>query len=83
MEKIIFDTDFKMFSDDAYALAMLANSGEVNILGATVVPGNVWQNEGIAYTLRFLDIINHPEIPVAIGAIEPLLGNRQASIAAE
>lgn len=82
-EKVIFDTDFKMFSDDAYALAILANSGEVNILGATVVPGNVWQNEGIAYILRFLDIINHPEIPVAIGALEPLMGNRQAAIGAE
>lgn len=83
MEKVIFDTDFKMFSDDAYALAILANSGEVNILGATVVPGNVWQNEGIAYILRFLEIINHPEIPVAIGAYEPLMGNRQAVLGAE
>lgn len=83
MEKIIFDTDFAMFSDDAYALTMLANSGKVEILGTTVVPGNVWLNEGIAYLLRFLEIIKHTDIPVMPGVKEPLMGSRYMSLGAE
>ena len=82
-EKIIFDTDFSMFSDDAYALAMLYNSRDVDILGATVVPGNVWLNEGIAYLLRFLEIIDASNIPVVPGVTEPLMGNRSDQLAAE
>jgi inosine-uridine nucleoside N-ribohydrolase len=77
-QKIIIDSDFAMFSDDAYALAMLSGAGDVDILGVTVVPGNVWLEEGIAYALRFLEIIARSEIPVVPGAIEPLMGNMQA-----
>ncbi len=82
-EKVIFDTDFSMFSDDAYALAMLYNSGEVDILGTTVVPGNVWLEEGTAYLLRFLEIINVSNIPVVAGAKEPLMGSRYYVLDAE
>jgi len=83
MEKIIFDTDFGMFSDDAYALALLSNSGRTEILGATVVPGNIWLEEGVAYLLRFLDIINRPDISVVPGVIEPLMGSRQYALGTE
>lgn len=82
-EKVILDVDMGQLNDDAVAMFMLIQSGEVDLLGVTVVAGNTWVEEGVAYTLRQLEIIGHSDIPVVPGAVEPLMGSRQAALVAE
>src|ERR1035441_7727459 len=46
-ETIIFDTDSGLFGDDGASLVMLMRSPQrINIAGITVVPGNVWPEQG-------------------------------------
>lgn len=82
-EKVIVDVDMGELNDDAIAMFMLIQSGEVDVLGVTVVAGNTWVEEGVAYALRQLELIGRSDIPVVPGAVEPLMGSRQASLTAE
>jgi inosine-uridine nucleoside N-ribohydrolase len=76
-EKVIFDTDSAFFNDDGAALVMLLQKPEqVEVLGLTLVPGNLWPSQGAEYMLRILDIMKKPGIPVAIGARAPLVHTR-------
>jgi inosine-uridine nucleoside N-ribohydrolase len=71
---VIFDTDSCAFCDDGAALVMLLRSPEqVNVLGITVVPGNVWPAQGAEYMFHILDLLHRPQIPVYIGAQTPLI----------
>src|SRR5215472_4845557 len=71
---VIFDTDSCAFCDDGAALVMLLRSPEqVNVLGVTVVPGNVWPAQGAEYMFHLLDLLHHPQTPVYIGAQSPLI----------
>jgi len=46
-ETIIFDTDSGLFGDDGASLVMLMRSPPAHhIAGITVVPGNVWPEQG-------------------------------------
>ncbi len=82
-EKVIIDADMGQLNDDAAVLFMLAHSENVEILGVTLVAGNTWVEEGAAYGLRQLEIIGRTEIPVLMGANEPLMGNRRPWLASE
>jgi inosine-uridine nucleoside N-ribohydrolase len=82
-QKVIIDADMGQLNDDAMVLFMLANSNSVDILGLTIVAGNTWVEEGTAYGLRQLEVIGRTDIPVLMGANEPLMGSRQASLSAE
>ncbi len=76
-EKIIFDTDSAFFNDDGAALVMLLQKPEqVDVLGLTLVPGNLWPSQGAEYMLRVLDIMKKPGVPVTIGARAPLVHTR-------
>lgn len=81
-EKVIVDADMGQLNDDAVALFMLANS-DVDILGVTIVAGNTWAEEGTAYALKQLELIDRTDIPVFMGAGEALMGNRQSWLDAE
>jgi inosine-uridine nucleoside N-ribohydrolase len=81
--KVIIDADMGEMNDDALVLFMLANSDNVDILGLTIVAGNTWVEEGTAYGLRQLEVIDRTDIPVLMGAKEPLMGSRQSQLAAE
>lgn len=81
--KVIIDADMGQLNDDAMVLFMLANSDNVDILGLTIVAGNTWVEEGTAYGLRQLEVIGRTDIPVLMGANEPLMGSRQSSLSAE
>ena len=81
--KVIIDADMGQMNDDAVVLFMLANSDNIDILGLTIVAGNTWVEEGTAYGLRQLEVIGRTDIPVLMGANEPLMGSRQASLSAE
>ena len=57
-------------------LLVLAQSPQVEILGATVVSGDQWRDEEVAHTLRLLEIIGRTNIPVVPGAAFPLIRRR-------
>ena len=82
-EKVIIDADMGQLNDDAVVLFMLANSDDIDILGLTIVAGNTWVEEGTAFGLRQLEVIERTDIPVLMGASEPLMGSRQSWLSAE
>jgi len=57
-------------------LLVLAQSPQVEVLGATVVSGDQWRDEEVAHTLRLLEIIGRTDIPVVPGAAFPLVRRR-------
>ncbi|MGW7456375.1 nucleoside hydrolase [Streptomyces sp. NPDC054797] len=81
--KVILDADMGELNDDAVTMFMLAKSPRIDLLGVTVVSGNTWVEEGTAYALRQLEIAGRPEVPVAVGAGEPLMPGRQERLTAE
>lgn len=78
-EKVILDTDMVEMFDDGVALIMLANAPNIDLLGVTTVTGNSWADEGVAYSIRHLEIENKGDIPVANGAQFPLRPDRHAN----
>lgn len=59
------------------AALVLLNQPGVRVLGLTVVSGDGWRDEEVAHTLRLLEILGRPEVPVVPGAAFPLI-NTQA-----
>src|SRR5947209_15065001 len=79
-EKIVFDTDPGVFSDDVHAAVMLLRSPEaVKILGMTTVSGNTWAQDGYKYMQHVLNLLGRSEVPVRIGAQLPLVHNAAMS----
>jgi inosine-uridine nucleoside N-ribohydrolase len=73
-ETIVFDTDSGLFGDDGASLVMLMRSPQrVNIAGITVVPGNVWPEQGSEYMFHILDLLKRTQPPVYAGAQTPLI----------
>ncbi len=64
-EAIIFDTDIGGDIDDAYALALILQSPELELLGITVGYGPTRQRARIA--LKMLHCAGHDAVPVAVG----------------
>jgi purine nucleosidase len=58
-------------------VAMLIQSPQVEVLGITVVSGDQWRDEEVAHTLRLLEIMGRTDIPVAAGAVFPLLRSHE------
>jgi len=76
-ERVVFDTDSAFFNDDGAALVMLLQHPEqVDVLGLSLVPGNLWPEQGSEYMIRILDIMKRPGVPVFIGARAPLVHTR-------
>ena len=71
-EQIIFDTDIGTDVDDALALALILCSPELQLEGVTCVYGDV--DLRARMVLKMLRLRGHPEVPVTVGAREPLLG---------
>lgn len=55
------------------AMMVLLQSPAVKVLGITMVSGNAWEPEEAAHTLRMLERIHRTDVPVAAGAIFPLV----------
>ncbi|MEM1246460.1 MAG: nucleoside hydrolase [Acidobacteriota bacterium] len=71
--KIIFDTDTAYFLDDGAALVMLLQRPDlVEIVGVTVVSGNLWARQGAEYMLHLLEVTGNGHIPLYLGAQKPL-----------
>ena len=69
---VILDVDTGI--DDAFALLFAARHPKINLLGVTCVDGNTNVDQVIVNTLKVLDAAGAGEIPVARGAVRPLLG---------
>jgi len=72
---IILDVDTGV--DDAFAVLFAALHPDINLLGITCVDGNTNIDQVVANTLKVLDAAGAPDIPVARGAVKPLLGKSQ------
>ena len=55
------------------AMLALLQAPNVEVLGITMVTGNAWRDEETAHTLRMLELTGHANIPVAKGAVFPLV----------
>jgi purine nucleosidase len=74
---VIFDNDFLgPASSNLQAAALLLSSPDVKVLGLTVVTGDGWRDENVAHTLRFLEIMHRPDVPVVPGAVFPLVNTK-------
>ena len=45
----------------------------MKVLGITMVTGNAWCDEETLHTLRMLELTGHTDVPVAKGAVFPLV----------
>lgn len=82
-EKVILDTDMVEMFDDGVALLMLAKSSRVDLLGVTCVTGNSWMQEGVAYSLRQMELAGLKHILVHEGMRYPIRPNRHTLFALE
>jgi purine nucleosidase len=72
--KIIIDQDAAgPGGTDQQSILLLIQSPETEVLGITVVTGDMWLTEEVAHTLRMLEIIGRTDIPVLKGAEYPLV----------
>lgn len=55
------------------AMLALLQAPQLQVLGITMVTGNAWRDEETLHTLRMLELTGHAEVPVAKGAVFPLV----------
>jgi inosine-uridine nucleoside N-ribohydrolase len=55
------------------AMMVFLQSPNVEVLGITMVTGNAWRDEETQHTLRMLELIGRADVPVAQGAVFPLV----------
>ncbi|MCE2565743.1 nucleoside hydrolase [Komagataeibacter sp. FNDCF1] len=78
-ELVIEDNDFlgPGGSDQLSIIPLLFNP-HVRVLGFTVASGDGWENAESAHLRRLLEIIGRTDVPVADGAVYPLVNTRAA-----
>ena len=59
------------------AMMVLLQSPQIHVLGITMVTGNAWRDEEAQHTLRMLELIHRTDVPVALGAVNPLVRTQQ------
>ena len=59
------------------AMLSLLQAPQVEVLGITMVTGNAWRDEETLHTLRMLELTGHANVPVAKGAVFPLVRTEQ------
>ena len=75
---ILFDTDLGTDVDDALALAFLATDPRCRLLGVTTVNGETRARAALARAL--LDLADRADVPVGVGASEPMTGERSKTM---
>ncbi|MCK5883935.1 MAG: nucleoside hydrolase, partial [Bacteriovoracaceae bacterium] len=69
-KKVIIDCDPGI--DDSLALLLALNSPELDVIGLTVVAGNVPVELGATNALKVLDLVGRTDIPVYLGEARPI-----------
>lgn len=64
---------------DLQSMLVLLQSPNVEVLGITVVTGDAWRDEEVAHTLRLLELIGRTDVPVAAGAVYPLVRTQETT----
>ena len=59
------------------SMMALLQSPQVEVLGITVVTGNAWRDEEARHALRMLELIGRTDVPVALGAVFPLVRTQE------
>ena len=59
------------------AILALLQAPDVEVLGITMVTGNAWRDEETAHTLRMLELTGHSDVPLAQGAVFPLVRDQR------
>jgi len=73
---VIIDQDmFGPGGSNMNSVLMLLQAPDVDVLGIVVSSGDGWRDEEMAQTLRMLELVGRPEVPVYAGAALPLLNN--------
>lgn len=79
--KVIYDQDNSgPFSTDILAQLLLMQADNIDLLGITLVTGDAWLKQEAAYTLRLLELMQRPEIPVYLGAEMPMLNTKEETL---
>nr|WP_241428908.1 nucleoside hydrolase [Agrococcus sp. ARC_14] len=74
MTTVLLDVDTGI--DDALALFTAALSNEIDLVGCTIVWGNVDVEQGARNTSEVLQLAGHGDVPIALGAAGPRDGSR-------
>jgi purine nucleosidase len=73
---VIVDQDmFGPGGSNMNSVLMLLQAPDVDVLGIVVSSGDGWREEEIAQTLRMLELVGRPDVPVYAGAAFPLLNS--------
>ena len=59
------------------SMLVMLQSPQVDVLGITVVTGNAWRDDEARHALRMLELIGRSDVPVALGAVFPLVRTQQ------
>ena len=62
---------------DQMAMLALLQAPDVQVLGITIVTGDAWRDEETLHTLRMLELTGHTDVPVARGAVFPLVRTQE------
>lgn len=78
MIPVVIDTDPGLGEpgsdiDDGLAIALALKSPELEVLGLTIVNGNVDAHTGTHVARALTERLGHPDLPVLLGATEPLV----------
>ena len=75
--KVIYDQDHAgPFGTDVLGTLMMLQADNIDLLGITVVTGDAWMKQELAYTLRLLEMMKRTEVPVYPGAEFPMLNTK-------
>jgi purine nucleosidase len=78
--KVIVDQDARgPATTDMQSILIFLQSDKFEVLGITTVSGDQWMKEETARTLRLLEIAGRTDVPVAEGALFPLLNSKEES----
>ena len=76
-KKVIYDQDHRgPLSTDTIATLMLLQADNIDLLGICTVTCDMWAKQETAYALRLLELMGRAEVPVFMGAQEPLLNTK-------
>jgi purine nucleosidase len=76
--KVIYDQDNSgPFGTDILGTLMMLQADNIDLLGITLVTGDAWMKQELAYTLRLLEMTGRTDVPVYPGAEFPMLNTKE------
>lgn len=80
-KKVFIDQDIGgATGTDNQSVLMLLQAAEVDVLGVSIVSGDGWAPASTQYALRMFELTGHGHIPIAQGAVFPLINSRDETL---